>query len=125
MYLIFVMVIFQNRTKKFIANKQFDEPTLGLSREFILRGLNDSVVQAYYDYMVDTAVIFGADREIAKKDSLDVLEFETKLANVSEIVMNFASWVVNRILFVFYFNIFRSISDFHANGTASQFKWIV
>lgn len=62
--------------------KQFDEPTLGVSREFLLRGLNDSVVQAYYDYMVDIAVIFGADKESAKDELLDVLDFEIDLANV-------------------------------------------
>ncbi|XP_031626236.1 neprilysin-2-like isoform X2 [Contarinia nasturtii] len=61
----------------------FDEPTLGLSREFLLQGTNDSVVQAYYDYMTDLAVIFGADRENAKQELLDVLEFEKNLANIS------------------------------------------
>lgn len=47
-----------------------------------MRGINDSVVQAYYDYMVDLAVIFGAERERAETELLDVLEFETSLANV-------------------------------------------
>lgn len=61
---------------------QFDEPTLGLSREFLLRGLNDSVVQAYYEYMVDMATIFGANKTRARDEMLDVLEFEMKLANV-------------------------------------------
>lgn len=63
-------------------NQQFDEPTLGLSREFLLRGLNDSVVQAYYHYMVDMAIIFGANITRAKEELLDVLEFESNLANV-------------------------------------------
>lgn len=61
---------------------QFDEPTLGLTREFLLRGIDDSVVQAYYDYMVDMAVIFGADEDSVKDELLDVLTFEIKLANV-------------------------------------------
>lgn len=61
---------------------QFDEPTLGLSREFLLRGIDDGVVKAYYDYMVDVAVIFGADKERAKKEFLEALQFETSLANV-------------------------------------------
>lgn len=54
-----------------------------MSREFLLRGFNDSVVQAYYDYMVDMAVIFGADKDTAKEELLDVLWFEMNLANVS------------------------------------------
>lgn len=66
----------------FHIERQFDEPTLTLSREFLLRGINDSVVQAYYEYMVDIAVTFGADKERAKNELLDVLEFETSLANV-------------------------------------------
>lgn len=37
--------------------------------------------------MVDMAVIFGADKEIAKKDYLDVLELETTIANVSKTVI--------------------------------------
>lgn len=64
---------------------QFDEPTLGLSREFLLRGLNDSVVQAYYDYMVDMATIFGANKTRASEELLDVLKFEISLANVCTI----------------------------------------
>lgn len=44
--------------------------------------MNDSVVQAYYEYMVDVAVMFGADEEQAKNELLDVLKFETSLANV-------------------------------------------
>lgn len=85
MYQIVDKLIFSAsiKLKNSSQQKQFDEPTLGLSREFILRGLNDSVVQAYYDYMVDMAVIFGADRELAKKEYLDVLELETTIANVS------------------------------------------
>lgn len=39
-------------------------------------------MQAYYDYMVDIAIMFGADKERAKEELLDVLEFETSLANV-------------------------------------------
>lgn len=57
-----------------------------MSREFLLRGSDDSVVQAYYDYMVDMAVIFGADKERAKQEFREVIEFETSLANVSEII---------------------------------------
>lgn len=33
--------------------------------------------------MVDNAVIFGANREKAREELLESLEFETKLANVN------------------------------------------
>lgn len=44
--------------------------------------MDDKTVKAYYDYMVDTAVIYGAEREIAEAELLEALEFEIALANV-------------------------------------------
>lgn len=67
----------------FCKNQQLDDPILGLSRGYLLNGLSDKVVQAYYDYMVDLAIMLGANRARAKEELLDVLEFETSLANVS------------------------------------------
>lgn len=48
-------------------------------------GLNDSAVAAYYSLMVESATILGADRREAEQQLLDVLQFETTLANVSVI----------------------------------------
>lgn len=70
----------------FFNRFQLDEPTLGVSRQFLTSGIDDEVVQAYYAYMVDMAVIFGAKKEIAKKELLDSLKFEITLANVCEII---------------------------------------
>lgn len=56
---------------------------LGISRGYLLNGISDGVVQAYYDYMVDLAVMFGANKARAREELLDVLKFETSLANVS------------------------------------------
>lgn len=61
---------------------QFDEPSLGLSREFLLQGLGNDVVRAYFEYMVDMAEMFGADPAEAREELTEVLEFETNLANV-------------------------------------------
>lgn len=47
-----------------------------------MKGLEDKIVSAYYDYMVDLAVIYGADRPRATKELLDSLNFEIALANV-------------------------------------------
>lgn len=63
--------------------QQLDQASLGLSREYLNRGLSDKLVQAYYEYMVDIAVLLGADRARAQSELKDSLDFEMKLANVS------------------------------------------
>lgn len=45
--------------------------------------MEEKAVKAYYNFMVDNAVIFGADRARAEIEMKDALEFEMKLANVS------------------------------------------
>lgn len=44
--------------------------------------MNDTNVQAYLEFMIDVAVIFGANRTRAEKDMSDVLQFEIELAKV-------------------------------------------
>ena len=56
--------------------------SLGMDREYLIAGFDDENVQAYYSYMVDMAVIFGADRFNAELEMKDVLNFEMRLANV-------------------------------------------
>lgn len=46
------------------------------------KGLEDKIVKAYYEYMVDIAVIYGAERSRAERELMESLEFEMKLANV-------------------------------------------
>lgn len=62
---------------------QLDQAQLGLRREYLVKGLDDRIVNAYYRYMVDIAVLFGANKEVAEKELLESLNFEIKLANVS------------------------------------------
>jgi hypothetical protein len=64
---------------------QLDQATLGLSREYLSKGFDDKIVQAYYKYMVDIAVILGANRERARTELKESLEFEIQLANVSRL----------------------------------------
>jgi hypothetical protein len=45
--------------------------------------MNDSSVSAYYNLMVKSAVLLGADESLAKKQMMEVLDFETLLANVT------------------------------------------
>ncbi|XP_017046056.1 neprilysin-2 isoform X1 [Drosophila ficusphila] len=70
----------QNSTKRLI---DLDQSALALSREYLVKGFNETLVKAYYDYMVDIAVLFGANRELAKTELLSSLEFEMALANIS------------------------------------------
>lgn len=64
---------------------QIDEPSRELAREYLINGLNDRTVKAYYSFMVDNAIIFGANKSRAEMELKESLEYEIKLANVSEI----------------------------------------
>jgi len=61
---------------------QLDQATLGLSREYLIKGLEDKDVKAYLDYQVGLATLLGADKDSAFKQQTEALEFEIKLANV-------------------------------------------
>lgn len=62
---------------------QIDQPPLGMpSRKYLLKGLNDSDVQAYLDYQVSLAVLLGADKTAATQQLKESLEFEIQIANV-------------------------------------------
>jgi hypothetical protein len=56
---------------------------LGLSKEYFDKGLDNELVKAYHKYQVDFAVIFGAEKQRAESEMLDVLLFEKSLATVS------------------------------------------
>jgi hypothetical protein len=55
---------------------------LGLSREYLVKGFENPIVQAYHAYQVDMAVLYGADRTRAEKEMREVLDLEFALANV-------------------------------------------
>ncbi|RZF35772.1 hypothetical protein LSTR_LSTR012070 [Laodelphax striatellus] len=60
-----------------------DQASLGMGQEYLIKGLKDKLVAAYYNYMVDIAVLFGADKKIAKTELRKSVEFEINLANIS------------------------------------------
>ncbi|XP_034935733.1 neprilysin-2-like [Chelonus insularis] len=70
----------KNSSKKMFG---LDQTPLGLSREYLMKGLDDKIVKAYYNYMVDVAIILGAERERAKTELMESLLFEINLANIS------------------------------------------
>lgn len=47
-----------------------------------MKGFDEKFVKAYFTFMVDNAVILGANQEQAENELKEALEFETKLANV-------------------------------------------
>ena len=59
-----------------------DQANTGLSQEYLSKGLDNKVVKGYYKLLVDLAEYFGADRSQAKKELLDVVNFEIDLAMV-------------------------------------------
>ncbi|XP_018313637.1 LOW QUALITY PROTEIN: membrane metallo-endopeptidase-like 1 [Mycetomoellerius zeteki] len=75
-----VSVDLKNNSRRLI---DLDQAALGLSREYLSKGFNEKIVQAYYKYMVDIAVILGADSDRARTELKESLEFEIKLANIS------------------------------------------
>uniref|UniRef100_A0A336JZW6 CSON009745 protein n=1 Tax=Culicoides sonorensis TaxID=179676 RepID=A0A336JZW6_CULSO len=69
-----------NSTRRLI---EFDQPGFRLSREFLIKGRNNSNVMAYYEYIRDLTVLLGADYETASKDISDMVDFEIALANIT------------------------------------------
>lgn len=52
--------------------------------EFLEKGIEDTNVKAYYDFMVDAAVMFGANKSDAERELLESLKFEIELAKVAK-----------------------------------------
>lgn len=61
-----------------------DQPSLGLSREFLVKGEEEDYVQHYFTYMKAAAKLMGAPQtEKTEKDLRDTLLFEIELAKAS------------------------------------------
>ncbi|KAL7291511.1 hypothetical protein TKK_0014771 [Trichogramma kaykai] len=71
----------KNNTRRLIA---IDQAWLSVPREFMMEGLSHEIVKLYYDYMVDIAVLLGADKKRAIRELGDVLDFEFQLAQMSK-----------------------------------------
>ncbi|XP_031638615.1 neprilysin-2-like [Contarinia nasturtii] len=76
----YITIDSKDSSKRVIAVSQ---PSFGISQKFLLRGMEDTNVKAYYDFMVDVAVIFGANKRNAEIELLDALQFEIELAKIS------------------------------------------
>lgn len=60
-----------------------DQASLGLPREYLVNGLQEKEVKIYLDFMVDAAVLLGAERSFAEVDMLDSLKFEIELSKIT------------------------------------------
>ncbi|KAF2888363.1 hypothetical protein ILUMI_17810, partial [Ignelater luminosus] len=78
--LMYVGVDTKNSSRRML---NFDQGLLSIDREYLTQGFDDEMVKAYYDYIVDTAVLFGANRKTAMKELKESLEFEMELASIT------------------------------------------
>ena len=59
-----------------------DELWLGLSRDYLVKGLQDRDVQDYYNQMVSMAVLLGAEEDTAKQEMEEALKVEIQMAEL-------------------------------------------
>ena len=52
------------------------------SRDYFLKGRDDSILMGYQQFAVDVAVLLGATKDRAQEEMRDVVDFEIQLANV-------------------------------------------
>merc|ERR1719370_1749364 len=74
-----VVVDQKDATKRIL---KIDQPNLGLSREYLMEGKEAKSVIAYLNFMVDIAVLLGADQTLAEKDMSEVLDLELQVAEI-------------------------------------------
>lgn len=55
---------------------------MSLNRNYLIDGLENFYVEAYYNYQIDLAVMFGASRADAEREMRGALDFEIELAKV-------------------------------------------
>lgn len=71
----------KNPTKYILT---IDQTSLGMpSRDYYLKGRNDSMLLAYQKMKKDLAIAFGADPDTAEQDAKDLVDFEIELANIT------------------------------------------
>ncbi|KAF5280979.1 hypothetical protein FQR65_LT14903 [Abscondita terminalis] len=61
-----------------------DQPDLDISRDNILEGFDDMIVDAYYNHLIDLAEVFGAEKTFAKYELKSLIDFLIELATISQ-----------------------------------------
>lgn len=76
---------------------QIDQPALNLfARDFYMLIETEDERLAYRTLVRDVLVLLNADPKVAERDSLEILQFETELANVC----NFNNLIIPTIFFL-------------------------
>lgn len=57
---------------------------MGIEREYLIQGFDNEIVKAYYNYHVETAVYYGAERFYAETEVKTALNFEMEIAKVND-----------------------------------------
>ena len=71
-----------NEDEKF--NVHLTDPSLGINRKYLVKGREDKVVKAYFNFMVDMASLLGAESEEAVETQVEeMLQLEMELAEAS------------------------------------------
>ena len=52
-----------------------------MPREYLVKGLEDSNIEAYFDHMKNVSMKLGANSSAAENEMLEVLNFEIHIAN--------------------------------------------
>ena len=60
-----------------------DQPGLGMTREYLMKGIRDDDIQAYLTYIKDIAILLGGDPQIVEKEMEEILIFEIDIANIT------------------------------------------
>uniref|UniRef100_A0A1Y1N0P2 Peptidase M13 N-terminal domain-containing protein n=1 Tax=Photinus pyralis TaxID=7054 RepID=A0A1Y1N0P2_PHOPY len=60
-----------------------DQAKLSLDRRHLVNGFDDKFVQYYYQYLVDLAVMLGANKTTAVKEMEESVKFEVELAKIT------------------------------------------
>ncbi|XP_044751900.1 neprilysin-2-like [Coccinella septempunctata] len=74
----YVGVDAKNSTKRIFT---IGQPCSGFAK-LLKKGMNETLVRAYYEYLVDIAILYGADKNQAVKDMKQYLEFRIELAKI-------------------------------------------
>jgi hypothetical protein len=75
-------------TFEIFYRSQIDQASLGLSREYLIKKLEEPFVAAYHRYQIDLAVLFKATPANAELDMKAALDFEIELAEVRKFEVN-------------------------------------
>uniref|UniRef100_A0A146LYT5 Neprilysin-2 n=1 Tax=Lygus hesperus TaxID=30085 RepID=A0A146LYT5_LYGHE len=62
---------------------ELDQAAIAVARDYMIKGLDHPRVKAYFEYMIDIAELFGANRKVATEELRKSLDFEIALANIS------------------------------------------